>query len=166
MALTMRALLSAAAEPPRRREVLHRESVVAAPLDETFAFFADARNLERLTPAWLNFSIRTSRSIEMREGAEIEYRIRLYGVPIPWISRIDAWVPNARFVDRQLVGPYRWWHHDHLFTAAAHGTRVVDHIEYVPRAAAVSRGLVGRDLRRIFDYRAAALQRIFGEPGH
>jgi ligand-binding SRPBCC domain-containing protein len=142
---------------------LHTEIVVPAPLDQTFAFFADASNLERLTPPWLRFSIRTPLPIEMGEGREIEYRIALYGVPIRWTSRIDVWEPRVRFVDRQIVGPYRWWRHDHRFEPVGDATRVIDDVEYVPRLAWLTARVVQRDLRRIFSYRQDALRQIFGE---
>jgi ligand-binding SRPBCC domain-containing protein len=140
---------------------LHRETVVPASLEETFAFFADATNLERLTPPWLRFAVLTPMPLVMREGLQIDYRIRLYGLPIPWRSRIDAWEPGIRFVDRQLVGPYHWWSHEHRFDELPAGTRVIDRVEYVPRAQWVSGRLVSRDLERIFSYRQQALQKIF-----
>jgi ligand-binding SRPBCC domain-containing protein len=114
---------------------LHAETVVPTTLEETFAFFSDAANLERLTPPWLNFRIMTPSPIAMHEGAEICYRIVLYGIPIPWTSRIDVWEPRVRFVDRQVRGPYRWWRHEHRFEATVHGTRVIDNVEYLPRVA-------------------------------
>jgi ligand-binding SRPBCC domain-containing protein len=131
--------------------------MVPLPVDETFAFFADAGNLERLTPPWLNFRILTARPIAMGEGALIDYRIVLYGVPIPWRTRIDVWEPGVRFVDRQLWGPYAWWHHEHRFEAVPGGTRVMDHVEYVPRMRWVSSGFVRRDVERIFSYRQEVL---------
>lgn len=136
-----------------------------APLDATFAFFADAANLERLTPSWLNFEIVTPRPIAMRVGAEIEYRIRLYRVAIPWRTRIDLWEPGVRFIDRQLVGPYRWWHHEHTFHAVPDGTLVIDHVEYVPRFSTLSLAWVQSDLRKIFDYRLEQTRAIFGDGG-
>ena len=154
-------MLSAAAEPPGDVLTLHCETTVSASLEETFTFFADAANLERLTPAWLNFAIRTPMPLTMGEGVEIEYRIRLYGLPIPWVSRIDVWQPGVRFVDRQLVGPYRWWHHDHRFMSVDGGTRVIDHVEYVPRVRWLSAAFVGRDLERIFAYRQRTLAALF-----
>lgn len=156
------------AEEQRPTEpLLHvrRAAVVAAPLERTFAFFADAANLERLTPPWLRFEILTPLPVGMRPGTVIDYRISVHGLPIPWRSRIDVWEPNRRFVDRQIVGPYRWWHHEHRFEAADGGTRIVDDVEYLPRLMAFSRRLVERDLRRIFDYRADALRRVFS-PAH
>ncbi len=109
--------------PDRGVQTLHREATVPTDLDQTFAFFADAQNLERLTPPWLSFRIATPLPIEMKEGALIDYVIELYGVPIPWRTRIDVWEPGVRFVDRQIAGPYRWWRHEHRFEALDRGTR-------------------------------------------
>jgi len=155
-------LLAADPVPPGDLLVLSRETLVASPLDETFAFFADAGNLQRLTPTWLHFSIRTPMPITMREGLEIEYQIRLYGVPIPWRTRIDVWEPGRRFVDRQVTGPYRWWHHEHRFEATPDGTRVIDRVQFAPRAAWLTRDLVRRDLERIFTYRQETIRSILG----
>lgn len=95
----------------------------------------------------------------MREGTILDYRIRLHGVPIPWRTRIDVWEPGIRFVDRQVFGPYRWWRHEHRFEAVAGGTRVVDHVDYLPRVAWLTRRWVRRDVERIFAYRREALLR-------
>ena len=92
---------------------------------------------------------------------DIDYRISLYGLPIPWRSRIDVWEPGKCFVDRQIVGPYRWWRHEHRFEVVSHGTRVIDHVDYAPRLAWLSGALVRRDLHRIFTYRHDALREIF-----
>jgi ligand-binding SRPBCC domain-containing protein len=154
--------LQAGARPARHLVHLHRETLVSCPLEQTFAFFSDAANLERLTPQWLNFRILGPQSITMREGAEIDYRIVLYGVPIPWKTRIDVWEPGVRFIDRQVIGPYRWWHHEHRFEAVPGGTRVVDHVEYVPRLRWISEAIVRRDVERIFGYRQERLRELFG----
>jgi ligand-binding SRPBCC domain-containing protein len=154
-------VLAADVSAPPDIERLSRDIIVPAPLADTFAFFADAANLQRLTPPWLHFSILTPMPAEMREGLEIEYRISLYGVPLPWRSRIDLWQPGVCFVDRQLVGPYRWWRHEHRFEAVGDGTRVIDEVDYAPRAAWLSGPLVRRDLQRIFAYRHEMLGRTF-----
>lgn len=153
--------LAAHASPRTAHAQLECDTIVPASLDHTFAFFSNASNLERLTPSWLNFTILTPMPVVMREGAEIDYRIRLYGLSIPWRTRIDVWEPGARFIDRQIVGPYRWWHHEHIFEAVAGGTRVIDRLEYVPRAQWISGWLVRRDVERIFTYRQLALREIF-----
>jgi ligand-binding SRPBCC domain-containing protein len=155
------ALWSAVEKRPRGLMRMHRETVVHAPLTEVFAFFADAANLEQLTPAWLRFSIGTQLPLIMRDGLEIDYRISLYGIPFTWRSRIDVWEPGVRFVDRQIIGPYLWWLHEHRFERSGAATRVIDDVEYLPRAAWISAQFVRRDVERIFAYREATLQQIF-----
>jgi ligand-binding SRPBCC domain-containing protein len=152
-------VLQAGARPPAGLLELRSEVVVPVPLDEAFAFFADAWNLERITPPWLNFRIRTRRPLAMGEGAVLDYRIVLHGLPIPWRTRIDVWEPGVRFVDRQVLGPYRWWRHEHTFDAVEGGTRVLDHVEYLPRLASLTRRWVRRDVEAIFAYRREALRR-------
>ena len=156
-------ILAADTTAPRDVERLDRELIVPASLADTFAFFADAANLQRITPPWLHFSILTPAPFEMQAGLEIAYRIKLYGLPLPWRSRIDVWTPGECFVDRQLVGPYRWWRHDHRFEVVRGGTRIIDHVDYAPRLGWLSGALVRRDLRRIFDYRRQMLRWIFRE---
>jgi ligand-binding SRPBCC domain-containing protein len=151
---------SAGARPARGIGHLHREVIVPTPLDVTFAFFTNAANLERLTPPWLSFRIRSPLPIEMRAGALIDYRITLHGWPIPWQTHIDVWEPGVRFVDRQIRGPYRWWHHEHRFEAVPGGTNVIDHVEYLPRARWLSGSMVQRDVARIFEYRQSMLPRL------
>ena len=153
-------MLPAENRPPDDVFTLEREAVVAAPLDATFDFFSNAANLERLTPPWLNFRILSPLPGAIGEGTIIDYQIRLYGVPIPWRTRIDVWEPGRRFVDRQLAGPYRWWHHEHRFESVGLGTRVIDVVRYRPRAARLSGALVKRDVNRIFAFRAAELPRL------
>ena len=157
--------LATGPRPERGISVVHDETVVPASLDETFAFFSDAVNLEKLTPGWLNFQIRSEGPLVMREGLEIDYVIVLHGFPIPWKTRIDVWEPGIRFVDRQTNGPYLWWHHEHRFEATGDGTRVIDHVEFVPRLRWVTSGVVTRDVHRIFAFRQEALRRIFTAAG-
>jgi ligand-binding SRPBCC domain-containing protein len=151
---------AAGLRPLRGLRRLRRETVVPVPLDETFEFFTDAANLERLTPPWLTFRIQTPMPLVMREGLEIDYRIVLRGLPIPWRTRIDVWEPGVRFVDRQVIGPYRWWRHEHQFAAVPGGTRVVDDVEFVPRVRWVSGRFVQRDVERIFAYRQERLPHL------
>ena len=140
---------------------LAREQLVARPLDEVFAFFAQARNLERITPPWLRFEVLTAEPIEMRAGTVIAYRLRLHGIPLRWTARIEDWRDGRGFVDRQIRGPYRLWHHRHEFDPHPDGTIVRDRVRYALPAwllgDAAHALLVRRDLRRIFDYRAAAV---------
>ena len=149
---------------------LHSSVVLPRPLDEVFPFFSDARNLERLTPPWLRFSVLTPGPIEMRPGATIDYRLRLRGVPLRWRSEITAWEPPHRFVDQQVIGPYRSWIHEHRFEVEERpGRRPVviasDEVRYqAPGGRLIDRFLVAPDLERIFRYRTARLRERFGSP--
>ena len=144
---------------------LNREIWLPQPRDLVFEFFADPRNLEKLTPAWLRFQVMDPDSIAMGSGATIDYRLRLRGLPLRWRSRIALWDPPRRFIDVQVRGPYREWVHEHRFESRSGGTVVVDRVDYaVLGGRLVNRLLVRGDLERIFDYRTEALGRIYGPP--
>ena len=111
-------------------QFLETETLLPQDVDEVFAFFANAENLERITPPELAFRILTPTPIVMREGKLIDYRLRLFGIPFGWRTRIVEWQPNHRFVDEQLRGPYASWKHVHTFTGCETGTRMTDRVEY------------------------------------
>lgn len=138
--------------------VLEREQIVARPIDEVFPFFADAFNLERITPPELRFEILTPPPIVLRAGTLIDYRLRLFGVPFRWRTLIESFVDGVSFVDRQLRGPYALWRHTHTFEAAGEGkTRMGDRVEYAvplgPLGELPRRLFVTRQVERIFDHR-------------
>ena len=146
--------------------LLERTQLVPRPRPEVFAFFADPWNLERITPPFLRFRILTPRPLEVRAGALIDYRLSLFGVPFGWRTVIEAWEPEVRFVDRQLRGPYRRWHHTHLFEDAPGGTRMTDRVEFEvplgPLGELARVALVDRQLAAIFDHRRRAVERLLG----
>ena len=149
--------------------VIERAQVVPLAPAEAFAFFADAFNLEAITPPWLRFRILTPRPIAMREGARIDYRLALHRVPCRWHTRIDVWEPGVRFVDRQVSGPFRAWEHTHLFEPREGATLIRDRVLYRmplgPLGELARLLLIGRDLERIFDPRSDAVERLLAEPG-
>ena len=132
------------------------------PLAEVFPFFADAYNLETITPPWVNFTILTPRPIAMQAGARIDYRIRIHGLPVRWQTEITAWEPPYRFCDVQLHGPYRQWIHTHEFVAQNGGTLCRDEVKYaVWGGHLVNRLFVRRDVQKIFRFRRETLQQLF-----
>lgn len=143
---------------------LTARAALARPRSEVFAFFGDAANLEALTPPWLGFEIRTPRPIAMGQGALIDYRISLRGIPVSWRTEITHWEPPHRFVDEQLRGPYRLWVHEHTFEEQPDGTTLAaDRVRYaVLGGRLVNRLLVERDLRKIFAFREAKMSELFG----
>ncbi len=145
--------------------VLRTEQQLEGSPEEVFPFFGDALNLEAITPPWLGFRVTMPQPIEMRPGTLIDYRLRLHGVPVRWRTRIAVWEPPHRFVDVQLRGPYRVWHHTHEFEPAPGGrTTMRDIVRYSmpfgPFGSLAQRLLVARDLEQIFEYRQAAVARL------
>ena len=157
------------AGPARRTHRLERSVLVARPLEEVFAFFADASNLESITPRFLRFRILTPVPIEMRAGSRIDYALSLFGIPLRWVTRIAAWEPGIRFVDVQERGPYALWRHTHEFERREGATRVRDVVEYAlplgPLGALAHALFVRRALDRIFDFRRDAIRRLLEEGG-
>jgi ligand-binding SRPBCC domain-containing protein len=143
-----------------------QEQWISRPIEEVFGFFADARNLEDITPPWLGFKILSMSSSAISDGTEIRYRLRLHLIPIHWRTEIRRWNPPHRFVDVQRSGPYRLWHHTHSFQAHSNRTKMIDVVRY-----ALPFGFVGQivhtltvrsDMRRIFDYRRQRIHQLFG----
>ena len=133
------------------------------PRSEVFPFFAEARNLETITPPWLKFEVLTPTPLVMRPGTLIDYRIRVHGFPLLWRTEIAEWQPPRRFVDAQLRGPYTLWHHTHTFEERDGGTLCLDHVRYRPRGGALINWLfVRRDVERIFQYRQQRMQELLG----
>ena len=142
----------------------HQEIELGRPPDEIFPFFADAGNLECITPPWLHFRMVSELPIVMREGALLSYRLRVHGIPLGWTTKITAWEPPSRFVDEQLSGPFRFWVHEHTFEPTSRGTMVRDQVEYrVPGGALVNRFFVRPDIERIFAYRQEQLRLLEGQ---
>jgi hypothetical protein len=147
------------------KHLFEQEQLVRRPRREVFAFFADAANLERITPASLHFEIRTPQPIAMRAGATIDYDLALFGVRFRWHTLIESFEADSGFVDVQTKGPYRSWRHSHTFSDAPGGTLVRDRVEYElpfgPLGELTRRLFVARQLRRIFDFRRAAIEAAF-----
>ncbi|MBZ0268338.1 SRPBCC family protein [bacterium] len=141
---------------------LECRTVLPRPLDEVFPFFADCRNLERITPPDLRFSILTPDPIVMREGLRIDYRIRLGPVPMRWLSEITAWEPPHRFVDVQLSGPYRRWIHEHTFRADGGTTHMTDRVDFLSPGGRLAHELfINRKVRGIFRHRSEVFAELF-----
>ncbi len=131
------------------------------PLEETFAFFSEADNLERITPPFLRFRIVTPTPITMEPGALIDYQLRVRGFPIRWRTEITEWDPPHSFTDVQLRGPYQKWVHRHDFRSENDGTLVVDTVNYlVPGGALINRLMVGPEVKRIFDFRRVKIDEL------
>lgn len=143
---------------------LNRRIVIRRPIADVFAFFAEAGNLERITPPELNFHILTPQPIAISQGSLIDYRLKLFGVGFGWQTLISVWEPPFLFVDQQVRGPYRLWHHTHRFVQNFDGTEVTDHVEYqLPLwpIGEIALPIVRRQVNRIFDYREQVIREVF-----
>ena len=144
------------------------EQWLPLPRERVFAFFADAGNLDIITPPRLNFQVLTPQPLVLGPGTLIDYRLRIRGVPIRWQSEITVWEPPRRFVDEQRRGPYRRWVHEHIFEERDGGTLIRDEVAYaVPGwflEPLVNRWLVAPDLRKIFAHRRAKIDEVFERP--
>jgi ligand-binding SRPBCC domain-containing protein len=142
---------------------LWTETTLDRPIHEVFEFFADAGNLQLITPEWLHFRILTPLPIRMAAGTIIDYRLRLHGVPIGWRTRITEWNPPSGFVDDQLRGPYHQWTHRHYFETRGKSTWTADEVVYRPLGGACAHRLfVERQVRRIFAHRRRVMLELFG----
>ena len=146
-------------------QTLAREQRLPGSPESVFAFFADAANLAAITPPMLGFRIVTPLPVAMTAGTLIRYRLRVHGVPIDWTTVIREWQPPHRFVDEQLHGPYALWHHTHTFDDDGAGATIMRDavrwaIGFGPFGVLAGRLVVERDLRRIFDYRAARVPEL------
>jgi ligand-binding SRPBCC domain-containing protein len=131
-----------------------------------FEFFSDAFQLETLTPSWLRFSVLTPPPICIATETIVDYRLRVHGVPLRWQSLISAWEPPLRFVDEQMRGPYRRWHHTHLFEVVDNGTLCRDIVDYAVYGGRLINALFVRpDLLKIFAFRQAKLRELFSPKG-
>jgi ligand-binding SRPBCC domain-containing protein len=149
---------------------LERCQIVPMSLPDCWRFFSEPRNLEKITPPALNFTVKSALPPEIYPGVLIEYTVApLLGIPLTWLSEIVQVDAPHRFVDEQRVGPYRLWHHEHFFRAVAEGeTEVRDLVTYVPPlgplGAILNRLIIRPQLERILDYRRDHLPRGPLEP--
>lgn len=146
---------------------LERTQQIQRPLDAVFSFFADATNLEAITPRFLRFRILSPTPVEMRAGARIDYAMSLFGMPVRWRTRITEWEPGVRFVDEQEAGPYAVWRHTHEFEPQGEATLVRDVVDYAvplgPLGALAHLLFVRRTLGRIFDFRRDVTGRLLDD---
>jgi ligand-binding SRPBCC domain-containing protein len=145
--------------------ILEREQIIPLSRTQTFAFFGDALNLEAITPQFLHFRVLTPPPIEMHAGTLLNYRLSLFGIPFHWRTLIESWSPEDSFVDTQLSGPYKLWHHTHTFEALAPDQtvmrdRVLYRLPFSILGQFAHAVMVKRILNLIFDYRRDMTARL------
>ena len=143
---------------------IHYSLTLELPRTKVFPFFTDVANLGAITPPELDFEILTPLPLVMKEGTIIDFRLKLFGLPFVWKTKITAWSPPDYFVDEQLEGPYRQWIHTHTFSDGPNGSTVVDdHVRFRLPLAPLGEAaypLVSKQLERIFSFRQEAIKAI------
>ena len=147
--------------------VFNEETFLAKPLREVFEFFSEARNLEAITPPWLQFRVTNQSTPKITEGTLIDYRLKIHGVPVNWQSKITDWDEGRSFADTQIKGPYRSWHHTHSFKEFGGGTLMTDRVLYSLPLGTLGQMAggwkVASDVQDIFSYRKTAIEKLLGE---
>jgi len=137
---------------------LKRSQVLPYSIEHLFSFFDRPENLEKMTPAHLNFQMLTPQPVKMHCGAVIDYTIKIWSFPMRWTTLITDYNPPHSFIDLQLKGPYAYWHHEHRFTSQDDQTLMEDQVTYAlplgPLGRLAHRIKIEKDLTHIFNYRA------------
>ena len=150
---------------PRRCDRLLVRQYIPRNRHEIFLFFSDARNLERITPNFLRFKIASQSTPVIQKDTVFEYKLRVRGIPIRWVSHICVWNPESEFVDNQIKGPYAAWYHTHRFFEYQNGTIIEDEVYYampaIPLIASIIRPFIKRDVHSIFRHRQQVIAQLF-----
>ncbi len=146
---------------------LRREQLVKTDLTTCWDFFSSPKNLQKITPEYMGFDIKTPLPEKMYEGLMIAYTVRpLLNIPLEWITEIKYVHDKKFFVDEQRKGPYKMWHHEHHFQEVDEGVLMTDIVSY-----SLPLGFLGKiahpivvknKLEEIFDYRVKKVEELFG----
>lgn len=144
--------------------IFEQEQIINQPLSRLFRFFERPENLSKLTPHWLSFKITTKLPLEMKQGAEFEYTISLFGIPMKWKTLIAKYSPPNIFIDEQVKGPYKKWVHTHSFVEIKGRVIMKDRVEYDLYGGFLKyiiNIIVGLSIKKIFNYRKISIEEEF-----
>jgi ligand-binding SRPBCC domain-containing protein len=138
-------------------------------LEKAWNFFSSPANLSKITPSWLNFEVRTELPEKMYAGMIITYFVRpLLNIPQIWVTEITHVSKPNYFVDEQRFGPYKMWHHEHIFTELKDGgIEMHDIVSYVVPFGIMGRIMnkliISKKINQIFNYRKTVLDNMFSQ---
>jgi len=136
-------------------------------LDLAWDFFSDPRNLGKITPPEMNFIILSDLGDgRMYPGMIIAYKLSpVAGIPVTWVTEITEVREKELFIDNQIHGPYKFWHHQHIFREVEGGVQMTDILHYAAPLGFFGKMTEKLFLRRkvesIFSYREAVLNKYF-----
>ncbi|GAB4175444.1 MAG: SRPBCC family protein [Calditrichia bacterium] len=145
--------------------IYQNEIFLPATLEQAFAFFQNVQNLAKITPPWVHFEIITPPPLDIYEGREYEYKLKVNGIPMHWKTLISVWEPPHRFVDVQLKGPYKTWVHEHSFFERENGVLMIDTVRYQLPLGFIGELIhimqVKKFIKQIFEYRNQIISAVF-----
>jgi ligand-binding SRPBCC domain-containing protein len=139
-------------------------------MDEAWEFFSSPHNLARITPPQMNFIVTSTYNgdAKMYPGMIITYKVSpLFGIQMNWMTEITHVQDKVYFVDEQRFGPYALWHHQHHFKEMPGGVEMTDLLHYAipygPIGRITNKILVGKQVKKVFEFRTKAVEEIFGK---
>ncbi|MBU2652298.1 MAG: SRPBCC family protein [Bacteroidetes bacterium] len=148
-------------------KTLTRKQILSLSIEEAWSFFSNPANLSRITPQEMNFRIMNpDLPPAIYAGLIIRYTVKpMWNIPLTWITEISQVREPWYFVDEQLSGPFKVWHHQHIFRKAGNKTEMEDIVNYQAPLGPVGRLAewltVDNRVVKIFDHREALLRRLF-----
>lgn len=142
------------------------KQVLPIKIDKAWEFFSNPNNLSKITPPWLNFEITSKLDNKMYAGMIITYLVRpLLNIPTTWVTEITHVREPYFFVDEQRFGPYKFWHHQHIFREVENGVEIEDIVSYLVPFGFVGRVMnklvIGKKIKEIFAFRSDVLNSLF-----
>lgn len=136
-----------------------RQQLLKASLVDVWNFISNPANLKKITPEYMGFDIKIKDlPLKMYEGQIIIYKVTpLFKIPMTWVTEITHVKDFEYFVDEQLIGPYKLWHHEHFIEEAENGVLMKDILTYQPPMGILGNIanslIINRKINQIFDFR-------------
>lgn len=148
---------------------LRSRQLLPTEMETAWQFLSDPRNLQKITPDTMGFSILSGADRPIYSGLIIHYKVAPFpGLSISWVTEITHVEHGRYFVDEQRFGPYALWHHKHFLSPADNGVWMEDVVDYKMPYGVLGQWLHGwlvkKRLDQIFRYRSLKLEAIFGAP--
>jgi len=143
------------------------EQLLSAGINEVWDFISNPANLKKITPEYMGFNIQSGQLPDkMYEGQIIIYKVSpLLKIPMTWVTEITHVKEKEYFVDEQLLGPYKLWHHEHFIEETENGVLMKDILTYSPPFGILgniaNRIIIENKINQIFDFRKKKLNEIF-----
>lgn len=147
--------------------VFQTTQFVKASPQECWSFFSNPSNLSLITPPDMDFRIYFPNPLPpMYQGLIIRYKVRpLFNIPLDWVTEISHVKEGSYFVDTQIKGPFRLWHHQHFFREVPGGIEMKDIVNYeLPFGwfgELLSFGIVRKRIERIFGFRRKIIREVW-----